>query len=50
VDTDERLGRIEARLEAVERVIEDAKAKFDVFARGPGRKMLTVLGVKSSAG
>jgi hypothetical protein len=45
-DTIKRIEGIEARLQVVEAVVEDAKAKVAAFAKGPGSKILATLGLK----
>lgn len=47
ISTEERLSRLEARVEAVEALLADAKAKVEVFTRSPGaRKLAALLGVR----
>jgi hypothetical protein len=46
-DTEERLAKLEERLETVERVLADARDKFDAFANSPAAKKLAgMFGVK----
>ncbi len=45
--TEERLSRLEARMEAAEQVIDFAKVKLaELATSGTGRKVLSMLGVK----
>ena len=43
----ERLERLEARLEAVELELADARDKIRRFARGPGRRLLALFGLSA---
>jgi len=43
----DRLERLEARLEAVELELADARDKIRRFARGPGRRLLALFGLSA---
>jgi hypothetical protein len=45
MDTNERLRLLEERLAVLERIVAEAQARFDAFARGPGKKILRTLGI-----
>lgn len=46
MDTDERLARLEQRIEAIEAVISDVRAKVTAWAATPGaRKLIKLFGV-----
>ncbi len=43
--TEDRLAKLEDRLDAIERIVREAQAKVDAFAKGPGKKFLGMLGL-----
>jgi hypothetical protein len=46
MNTEERLARLEQRIEAIEKIIADTQARMAAFAAGPGRRILAALGVR----